>query len=59
MVVREYDGKTARIGGRTPHGANVEYAYRTGYDGTGHTYVHHVVQRGCSALLVQRDGETV
>ena len=57
MVVRENDGKTARIGGRMPHGANVEFAYRTGYDGTGQTYVHHVVQRGCSALLVKREGE--
>ena len=59
MVIRENNGQTARIGGRLPHGANVEFAYRTGYDGTGRTYVHHVVQRGCSALLVQRDGETV
>ena len=59
MVVRDDGGQTARTGGRMPHGADVEFAYRTGYDGTGHTYVHHVVQRGCSALLVQRDGETV
>ena len=55
MVIRENNGQTARIGGRLPHGANVEFAYRTGYDGTGRTYVHHVVQRGCSALLVQRE----
>ena len=55
MVMRENDGKTARIGGRMPHGANVEFAYRTGYDGTGRTYVHHVIQRGCSALLMQRE----
>ncbi|MCY4576686.1 MAG: helix-turn-helix transcriptional regulator [Chloroflexi bacterium] len=55
MIVRENDGKTARIGSRMPHGANVEFAYRTGYDGSGHTYVHHVVQRGCSALLVRRE----
>ena len=54
MVVRENDGKTARIGGRMPDGANVEFAYRTGYDGAGHTYVHHVIQRGCSALLMKR-----
>ena len=59
MVIREDNGQTARVGGRMPHGANVEFAYRTGYDGTGRTYVHHVVQRGCSALLMQRDGETV
>lgn len=54
MVVRENDGKTARIGGRMPDGANVEFAYRTGYDGTGRTYVHHVIQRGCSALLTRK-----
>ncbi len=54
MVVRENDGKTARIGGRMPEGADVEFAYRTGYDGSGRTYVHHVVQRGCSALLVRK-----
>ena len=59
MVIRDDGGNTARTGGRMPRGAKPEYAYRTGYDGTGHTYVHHVVQRGCSALLVQRDGETV
>lgn len=55
MVVRENDGKTARIGGRMPHDANVEFAYRTGYDGTGRTYVHHVIQQGCSALLTRKD----
>ena len=55
MVVRENDGKTARIGGRMPDGATVEFAYRTGYDGSGRTYVHHVVQRGCSALLLRRE----
>ena len=38
--------QTTRIGGRLPHGANFEFAYRTGYDGIGHTYVHHVIQRG-------------
>ena len=54
MVVRENDGKTARIGGRMPDGANVEFAYRTGYDGSGRTYVHHVIQRGCSELLTRR-----
>ena len=55
MVVRENDGKTARIGGRMPDGANVEFAYRTGYDGTGRTYVHHVIHRGCSALLTRNE----
>ena len=55
MVVRENDGKTARIGGRMPDGANVEFAYRSRLRRcTGRTYVHHVVQRGCSPLLVQK-----
>ena len=54
MVVRENNGHTARVGGRMPHGANVEFAYRTGYDGSGWTYVHHVIQRDCSALLTRR-----
>ena len=50
------DSRTTRVGGHAPHGASVEYAYRTGNDGIGHTYVHHVNQRGCSALLVKREG---
>ena len=53
MVVRDDGGNTARIGGRMPWGAKPEYAYRAGYDGRGRTYVHHVIQRGCSALLMQ------
>lgn len=53
MVMREDNGQTARVGGRMPYGANVEFAYRTGYDGTGRTYVHHVIQRDCSALLTR------
>ena len=59
MVVRDDSGHTARVGGRVPYGAEAEFAYRTGYDGAGHTYVHHIIQRGFSALLVRRDGETV
>ena len=55
MVIREDNGQIARVGGRMPRGANVEFAYRTGYDGSGRTYVHHVIQRGCAALLVRRE----
>ncbi len=41
-----------RIGGRIPRGAEVEYAYATGYDGHGRLFVNHVVREpGCSALL--------
>jgi len=58
MVVRGAGGPgnrngegTVRTGGRVPEGAKVEFAYRTGYDGTGRVSVIHVVQRGCSAML--------
>lgn len=30
IVVRDDGGHTARTGGRMPHGADVEFAYRTG-----------------------------
>ena len=46
---------TVRIGGRVPWGAEVEYAYRTGYDGRGRVSVTSVVERGYPALLKQRD----
>ncbi len=57
-VVRENNGQTARVGGCIPHGAKVDFAYRAGYDGTGHVYVTHVVERGCSALLMRREQGT-
>ena len=45
-------GGTVRIGGRVPWGAEVEYAYRAGYDSRGRVSVTHVVdERGCSAML--------
>ena len=45
---------TMRIGGRVPWGAEVEYAYATGYDGHGRVFVNHLVREpGCSALLKQ------
>ena len=47
------DGGTVRVGGRVPWGAEVEYAYRAGYDGRGRVSVTHVVERGYSAMLKQ------
>ena len=45
-------GGTIRTGGRVPWGAEVEYAYRAGYDSRGGVSVNHLVdERGCSALL--------
>ena len=52
-------GGTVRIGGRVPWGAEVEYAYRAGYDSRGRVSVTHLVdERGYSVMLVQpeRDG---
>ena len=51
---RKIGGGTVRIGGRVPWGAEVEYAYRAGYDSRGRVSVTHVVdERGCSAMLKQ------
>ena len=59
MVVRGAGAPSAdsavRVGGRVPWGAEVEYAYRTDYDGRGRVAVTPVVERGYSALLTQRD----
>ena len=45
---------TIRVGGRVPWGAEVEFAYTTGYDSRGRVSVNHVVdERGCSAMLKQ------
>ena len=47
-------GGTIRIGGRVPWGAEVEYAYRAGYDSRGQVSVTHVVdERGYAAMLTQ------
>ena len=49
---------TIRIGGRVPWGAEVEYAYTSGYDGRGQVFVNRLVdERGCSAMLTQREPE--
>ena len=46
-------GGTVRIGGRVPWGAEVEYAYRAGYDSRGRVSVTHLVEQGYSAMLTQ------
>ena len=51
---RNPGGGTVRIGGRVPWGAEVEYAYRAGYDSRGRVSVTHLVdQRGYHAMLNQ------
>ena len=42
-------GGTVRIGGRVPWGAEVEYAYRAGYDSRGRVSVTHLVERAIPA----------
>ena len=52
-------GGTVRIGGRVPWGAEVEYAYRAGYDSRGQVSVTHLVDEpGYGRMLTQpeRDG---
>ena len=45
---------TIRTGGRVPWGAEVEFAYTTGYDSRGRVSVNHIVdERGCSAMLTK------
>ena len=51
---------TIRTGGQVPWGAEVEYAYRAGYDSRGRVFVNHLVdERGYSVMLAQRDREGV
>ena len=61
MVVKgtgEPGGDSIRVGGRVPWGAEVEYAYTTGYDSRGRVLVNHVVdERGYSVMLKQREPE--
>ncbi len=43
---------TIRTGGRVPWGAEVEFAYTTGYDSRGRLSVNHIVdERGCGVML--------
>ena len=45
-------GGTVRMGGRVPWGAEVEYAYTSGYDSRGRLSVNHIVdKRGYSVML--------
>ena len=47
-------GGTVRIGGRVPWGAEIEYAYRAGYDSRGQVSVTHLVdERGYGAMLTK------
>ena len=47
-------GDSIRTGGKVPWGAEVEFAYTTGYDSSGRLSVNHIVdERGCSAMLKQ------
>ena len=48
-------GGTVRVGGRVLWGAKAEFAYRAGYGGAGRVSVTHVVERGHSAMLKQRE----
>ena len=45
-------GGTVRIGGRVPWGAEVEFAYTSGYDSRGRLSVNHLVdERGYGVML--------
>ena len=48
-------GGSVRAGGRVPWGAEVEYAFSTGYDGRGRVSVTPVVETGYSAMLTQAE----
>ena len=48
-----------RVGGRVPWGAEVEYAYRSGYDSRGRVSVTPVVTPGISCMLAQPKSEPV
>ena len=51
---------TIRTGGKVPWGAEVEFAYTTGYDSRGRVSVNHIVdERGYSVMLKQGDPEGV
>ncbi|MDE2780768.1 MAG: helix-turn-helix domain-containing protein [Chloroflexota bacterium] len=49
---------TIRVGGRVPWGAEVHFAYTSGYGRHGRVSVNHIVdERGCSAMLKQADDQ--
>ena len=59
MVIRGVgrpDCDSIRVGGRAPCGAEVEYAYRAGYDSRGRVSVTHLVdERGYGVMLNRRE----
>ena len=63
VVIRGAGGPgsgTIRTGGRVPWGAEVEFAYTTGYDSHGRVSVNHLVdERGCTAMLNRREPDGV
>ena len=52
---REDGGGSIRVGGRVPWGAEVEFAYRSGYDSRGRVSVTPVVTQGLSCMLAKRE----
>ena len=52
-------GGAVRVGGRVPWGAEVEYAYRAGYDSRGRVSVTPVVAPGYSCMLRQPEQSCV
>ena len=53
-------GDSIRVGGRVPWGAEVEFAYTTGYDSRVRVSVNHIVdERGCAAMLKQGESDGV
>ena len=53
-------GDTIRTGGRVPWGAEVEFAYTTGYDSLGRVSVNQLVdERGCAAMLKRQEPDGV
>ena len=53
-------GGMVRTGGRVPWGAEVEYAYTTGYDSRGRVFVNHAVdERGYSVMLKKEESVAV
>ena len=57
---RNPGGGTVRIGGRVPWGAEVEFAYTTGYDSRGQVSVNHIVdERGYGVMLNKPQADAV
>ena len=53
-------GDTIRTGGRVPWGAEVEFAYTSGYDSRGRMSVNHLVdERGYGVMLNKREPDGV